>query len=156
LDITSRPPAQFFETISNFLYTLKYLTVKSFIIQIPATAIFKNIEYLKITNDEDSAWYDLIMACPNVKELTFLNYKHEASPQYLQIVLTYSKNLKILNFICENDFYASDEFLYIFLDENLGICELNIKAKNVNNEEFYKRIEILTYQTKIKIRCIDL
>lgn len=160
LDLKFIIQPNFIESISHYLHNLKYLTIKSFITQIPATTIFKNVEYLKITNIHkesiESAWYDLVMACPNVKELTFLNYKLEVSLQNLQFVKTNSKNLKILNFICEENFCASDEFLFSFLDKNLGICELNITANNVNNRHFHEKIEILTHQTKIRIRCMDL
>jgi len=81
LDIKSIIQPKFIEYFSHYLHNLKYLTVKSFITQITATTIFKNVKYLKITNINkesiESAWYDLVMACPNVKELTFLNYKLE-------------------------------------------------------------------------------
>ncbi|CAG9811615.1 unnamed protein product [Chironomus riparius] len=132
---------------------LKRLSIHPFFTKVSSSTVFEKLESLKISKLREgphtATWYEMAMTCPNIKELCLVDEVFEISSMKLKMVLENAKNLKILNLTGLMRFEISEEFLRIFLDDNVRIWKIEVHAR-MQPEEFREKMTILTENTRIQ------
>ena len=132
---------------------LKRLSIHPFFTKVSSSTVFGNLESLKITKLREgphtATWYEMAMTCPNIKELSLVDEVFEISPMKLKMVLESANSLKMLNLTGWFRFEIAEDFLRVFLDENIKIWRINVYAR-MELEEFREKMRILTENSTIQ------